>query len=114
VLRTSCTEVELPGRTGTSSEPSSAIEAEDAGAPVCGHLGDPRVSGGAEPASLIPAMISASPASALPRACDTIGHRADVYFGYAQAEYAVGDTAAGDRWMTAYYGQIGFLIAYGC
>jgi hypothetical protein len=39
---------------------------------------------------------------------------ADVYFGYAQAEYAVGDQAEGDRWMTAYYGQIGFLIAYGC
>jgi hypothetical protein len=30
------------------------------------------------------AMINVSPAGALPRACDTIGHRADLYFGYAQ------------------------------
>ena len=60
------------------------------------------------------AMISVSPASALPRACDAIGQRADLYFGYAQAEYAVGDLAAGDRWMRAYYGQIGLLVAYGC
>jgi hypothetical protein len=60
------------------------------------------------------AVISVSPASALPRACDAIGQRADLYFGYAQAEYAVGDLAAGDRWMRAYYGQIGFLVAYGC
>ena len=60
------------------------------------------------------AMISVSPASALPRACDTIGHRADVYYGYAQAEYAVGDLAEGDRWMRAYLGQVGLLVAYGC
>jgi hypothetical protein len=60
------------------------------------------------------AMINVAPAGALPRACDTIGHRADVYFGYAQAEYTVGDVPEGDRWMTAYYGQIGLLVAYGC
>lgn len=60
------------------------------------------------------AVLGAAPANALPRACDTIGHQADVYFGYAQAEYAVGDLAAGDRWMRAYYGQIGLLVAFGC
>jgi hypothetical protein len=60
------------------------------------------------------AMISVSPASALPRACDSIGQRADLYYGYAQAEYGVGDLAEGDRWMRAYYGQVGLLVAYGC
>jgi hypothetical protein len=60
------------------------------------------------------AMIGVSPANALPRACDIIAQRADVYFGYAQAEYGVGDTAEGDRWMRAYYGQVGLLLAYGC
>jgi hypothetical protein len=39
---------------------------------------------------------------------------ADLYFGYAQAEYGVGDQAEGDRWMRAYYGQVGLLVAYGC
>ena len=57
-------------------------------------------------------MISVSPAGALPRACDTIGHRADVYFGYAQAEYGVGDQAEGYRWMTGDYRQIGSPVAY--
>ena len=47
------------------------------------------------------AVINVSPAGALPRACDTIGRRADLYFGYAQVEYAVGDLAEGDRWMRA-------------
>jgi hypothetical protein len=51
-------------------------------------------------------VISASPASARPRNCDAMWNTADLYRGYAEAEFGVGDVQEGARWLNAYYGQV--------
>jgi len=57
---------------------------------------------------------SAAPASALPRQCGRLYQVADIHWGYAEAEYAVGDYAAYDAWMNVYDHDVANIIASGC
>jgi hypothetical protein len=59
-------------------------------------------------------MISAAPASARPRNCDAMWHTADLYWGYANAEFGVGDIQEGNRWLNAYFAQVKRIDSGGC
>jgi hypothetical protein len=39
---------------------------------------------------------------------------ADLYWGYAEAEFGVGDVQEGARWLNAYYGQVQRINNSGC
>jgi hypothetical protein len=59
-------------------------------------------------------LAGAAPANALPRQCDRLYRVADTHWGYAEAEYAVGDYAAYDAWMNVYDHDVANIIASGC
>ena len=41
-------------------------------------------------------------------------HTADLYWGYANAEFGVGDIQEGNRWLNAYFAQVKRIDSGGC
>jgi hypothetical protein len=60
------------------------------------------------------AMISAPQADARPRNCGAMLNTADLYWGYANAEFAVGDIQEGNRWLNAYNTLVRRINDAGC
>lgn len=60
------------------------------------------------------AVISAPEANARPRNCNVMYDTLDRYWGYANAEFAVGDYDEGNRWLNAYYALSRRISEVGC